>query len=98
MRLDKYLKVSRIIKRRTLAKEVCDSGRIMVNGRVAKAGTEIKPGDILLIDFGHKEVKVEILALANSASTKDAKELFNIIEEKKKENPQEALNNFVDEL
>jgi len=63
MRLDKYLKVSRLIKRRPVANEACDAGRIQVNGRVAKASLDIKPSDIIEIGFGDKQVKVEVLAL-----------------------------------
>ena len=61
MRLDKYLKVSRIIKRRTVANEACDAGRVTVNGKVAKAGTEVKIGDIIEIKFGNNTTKVEVL-------------------------------------
>ena len=61
MRLDKYLKVSRIIKRRTVAKEVSDAGKITVNGRPAKASTDVKVGDKLVLTFGGKELEVEIL-------------------------------------
>ncbi len=63
MRLDKYLKVSRIIKRRTIANEACDAGRVMINGKVSKAGTEVKVGDIIEIAFGNKTVKAEVLRI-----------------------------------
>jgi ribosomal 50S subunit-recycling heat shock protein len=76
MRLDKWLKVSRIIKRRTLAKEVCDGGRVKVAGRVAKAGTEVKPGDVLEIDFGAKKIKIEILAVSETVRAEAAKDLY----------------------
>ena len=66
MRLDKYLKVSRIIKRRTVANEACDAGRVMVNGKVAKAGTEVRVGDIIEIAFGNKTVKVRVTMIADS--------------------------------
>lgn len=79
MRLDKYLKVSRIIKRRTVANEACDAGRVMVNGKVAKAGTEIKPGDVIEIAFGNRTVKVEVLVVADSTKKEDAKEMFRYI-------------------
>ena len=62
MRLDKYLKVSRLIKRRSVAKEVCDGGKVSVNGKTAKAGTEVKVGDVLEIGFGPRMLKVEVLA------------------------------------
>ena len=61
MRLDKYLKVSRLIKRRTVANEACDSGRVLINDKPAKASTNVREGDIITISFGNKEVKVEVL-------------------------------------
>ena len=61
MRLDKYLKVSRLIKRRTVANEACDAGRVMINGKTAKAGAEVKAGDVIEIGFGTRNVKVEVL-------------------------------------
>ena len=61
MRLDKYLKVSRLIKRRTVANEACDAGRVMINGKTAKAGTDVKVGDVIEIGFGTRNVKVEVL-------------------------------------
>ena len=66
MRLDKYLKVSRIIKRRTVANEACDAGRVMVNDKVAKAGTDVKVGDVIEIAFGNKTVKVRVTMIADS--------------------------------
>ena len=63
MRLDKYLKVSRIIKRRTVANEACDAGRVMVNGKVAKASQDIKAGDVIEVGFGNKQVKAEVLSV-----------------------------------
>ena len=62
MRLDKYLKVSRLIKRRTVANEACDAGRVLINGNVAKAGTNVKVGDKITIQFGNKETNVEVPA------------------------------------
>ncbi|MCQ2507094.1 MAG: RNA-binding S4 domain-containing protein [Lachnospiraceae bacterium] len=79
MRLDKYLKVSRIIKRRTVANEACDAGRVTINGKVAKAGTEVKVGDIIEIAFGDKPVKAEILNVAEVIRKDDAKELFRYL-------------------
>lgn len=79
LRLDKYLKVSRLIKRRTLAKEFCDAGKVIVNGRVAKAGTEIKPDDEISLDFGHRIVKVKVLATPKTASAEAAKDLYEEI-------------------
>ena len=61
MRLDKYLKVSRIIKRRTVANEACDGGRVSVNGRPAKASHEVKPGDVIEISFGQRRLKAEVI-------------------------------------
>ena len=63
MRLDKYLKVSRLIKRRTVANEACDAGRVLINGNVAKAGTNVKVGDKITIQFGNKETNVEVIAV-----------------------------------
>ena len=83
MRLDKFLKVSRLIKRRTLAKEVADVGRIEVNGRVAKPSTELKVGDVLRLDFGSRVVKVEVTALAKAVAKADAAELYRVVEEVK---------------
>ncbi|MEW6623723.1 MAG: RNA-binding S4 domain-containing protein [Bacillota bacterium] len=79
MRLDKFLKVSRIIKRRTLAKEVCDGGKVSINGRPAKAGTEIKSGDELSLDFGHRILKVRVLETPDSASVEAARQMYEEI-------------------
>lgn len=79
MRLDKFLKVSRIIKRRTVANEACDAGRVLVNDKPAKASTNVKVGDILTIQFGNKETKVEILDVQETVKKDDAKELFRYI-------------------
>ena len=70
MRLDKYLKVSRIIKRRTVAKEACDAGRVTVNGRPAKASADVKEGDVLEIQFGTKPIKVEVLSVKETVKKK----------------------------
>lgn len=79
MRLDKYLKVSRLIKRRTVANEACDAGRISVNGRVAKASLEVKPSDRIEIRFGDKRVDVEILRVEETYQKEAAKEMYRII-------------------
>ncbi len=79
MRLDKYLKVSRLIKRRTVANEACDAGRVMVNGKVAKASSDVKVGDVIEIAFGNKNVKAEITMIADSTKKEDAKEMFRYI-------------------
>ena len=80
MRLDKYLKVSRIIKRRTVANEACDAGRVMVNGRVARASLDIKLNDIIEISFGSKNVKVQVLNVAETVRKDDAALMYKIIE------------------
>ncbi|HCZ0300078.1 TPA: RNA-binding S4 domain-containing protein [Staphylococcus aureus] len=85
MRLDKYLKVSRLIKRRTLAKEVSDQGRITINGNVAKAGSDVKVEDVLMIRFGQKLVTVKVTALNEHASKDNAKDMYEIIEERRLE-------------
>ena len=79
MRLDKYLKVSRLIKRRTVANEACDSGRVMINDKPAKASTNVKEGDIITISFCNKEVKVEVLDVQEPVRKEEAKELFRYI-------------------
>ena len=79
MRLDKYLKVSRIVKRRTVANEACDAGRVLVNGKAAKASLNVKSGDILEIQFGNKSVKAEILDVKDTAKKEEAKELFRYL-------------------
>lgn len=79
MRLDKYLKVSRLIKRRSVANEACDAGRVMINGKTAKAGTEVKVGDEILINFGNKDVKVEVLTIAETVKKEEAKEMFRYL-------------------
>ena len=79
MRLDKYLKVSRLIKRRTVANEACDAGRVLQNGKVARASSEVKAGDILEIGFGTKTVKVEVLTVEESVRKEDAKEMFRYL-------------------
>ncbi|MCR4658384.1 MAG: RNA-binding S4 domain-containing protein [Lachnospiraceae bacterium] len=79
MRLDKYLKVSRLIKRRTVANEACDAGRVSVNGRVAKASQEIKPGDRIDIQFGNKEVSVEVTSVKETVKKEEAAELFKYL-------------------
>ena len=79
MRLDKYLKVSRVIKRRTVANEACDAGRVLVNGRVAKAGLEIKVGDIVEIKFGDKMAKFEIVNVSEVVAKRDASDMIKIL-------------------
>ena len=79
MRLDKFLKVSRLIKRRTVANEACDAGRVMVNGKPAKASVTVKVGDIIEILFGTKTVKVEVLDLQDTTKKEEAKDLFRYL-------------------
>lgn len=76
MRLDKYLKVSRLIKRRTVANEACDAGRVSANGRPVKASYDVKPGDILEIQFGQRTVKLEVLAVAEAVRKDDASAMY----------------------
>ena len=79
MRLDKYLKVSRLIKRRTVANEACDNGRVMINDRSAKASAEVKPGDIISISFGNKDVRVQVTDVQETVKKDEAKELFKYL-------------------
>ena len=79
MRIDKFLKVSRIIKRRTLAKEVADNGRITVNGKVVKSSTKVDVDDIISIQFGNKIVEVKVLQLLDSTKKEDASNMFEIV-------------------
>ncbi len=79
MRLDKFLKVSRLIKRRTIANEACDAGRVMMNDRPAKASAQVKAGDILEIQFGTKAVKVEVLNVQETVKKDEAQELYRYL-------------------
>ena len=79
MRLDKFLKVSRLIKRRTIANEACDAGRVLVNGKVAKASLNVKEGDIIEIQFGTKTVKVRVKAIVQTTKKDEASELFEYL-------------------
>ena len=79
MRLDKYLKVSRLIKRRTVANEACDAGRVLINGKVAKAGSEVKVGDKITINFGNKDVSVRVLEVVDTVKKEEAKEMFEYL-------------------
>lgn len=79
MRLDKFLKVSRLIKRRTVANEACDAGRVMVNGRPAKASVQVKQGDVIEIGFGTKTVKVEVVDVQETTKKEQAKDLFKYL-------------------
>ncbi len=79
MRLDKYLKISRLIKRRTVANEACDNGRVTLNGRVARASAEVRPGDIIGISFGNRETKVEVLAVQETVRKEAAADMFRYL-------------------
>lgn len=81
MRIDKFLKVSRIIKRRTIANEACDAGRVSLNGKVVKAGAEVKVGDIIEIQFGNRITKVKVLDLKDSTKKEDAAGMYQAVEE-----------------
>lgn len=79
MRIDKYLKVSRVIKRRTVANEACDAGRVSINGKTVKAGAEVKLGDIVEVAFAGSGTKFEVLRVSETVRKDDAKEMYRII-------------------
>ena len=79
MRLDKYLKVSRLIKRRTVANEACDAGRVMINGKPAKASAAVKAGDVLEIQFGTRTVRAEILNVQETVKKEEAQEMYRLL-------------------
>ena len=79
MRLDKFLKVSRLIKRRTIANEACDMGRVLVNDKPAKASFQVKAGDIIEIQFGTRSVRAEVLDVAETVSKEEAKEMYRLL-------------------
>ena len=79
MRLDKFLKVSRLIKRRTVANEACDAGRVLVNDKPAKASVKVKPGDIIEIQFGTRTVKVEVIDIKDTKKKEEAGDLFKYL-------------------
>ena len=80
MRLDKYLKVSRLIKRRTVAKDVCDGGKVKINQKIAKAGSSVTIGDIIEITFGQRKVQAEVLDVRENVRAEDAKNLYKLLE------------------
>ncbi|MBQ9313427.1 MAG: RNA-binding S4 domain-containing protein [Clostridia bacterium] len=80
MRLDKFLKVSRVIKRRTVANEACDAGRVMINGKIAKASTEVKVDDIVEIKYGEKMIKFRIKNVTNVVTKEGALEMVEMLE------------------
>lgn len=86
MRLDKFLKVSRIIKRRTVAKEIADKGRITINDKVAKSSSDVAVGDVLVVSFGNKTLTVKVTALMETTKKDAAGDMFEIVSETYKEN------------
>ena len=80
MRLDKYLKVTRLIKRSTVANEACDAGRIVVNGKVARASYDVKEGDVIEINLGQKPLKVKVVKVSEYATKDTAAEAYTVIE------------------
>ncbi|NLG93499.1 MAG: RNA-binding S4 domain-containing protein [Clostridiales bacterium] len=81
MRLDKYLKVSRIIKRRTIANEACDAGRVLVNGKAARASYDVKVGDILELQLGSRTIKAEVLSINEYAKKETASDMYRILDD-----------------
>ena len=79
MRLDKYLKVSRLIKRRTVANEACDAGRVFINDKLAKASANVKVGDKITIQFGNKEVNAEVLSIAETVRKEEAADMYKLL-------------------
>ena len=99
MRLDKYLKISRLIKRRTVANEACDNGRVTLNGKTARASAEVKPGDIIGISFGNRETMVEVLAVQNNGRKEAAAGMCRYLPVPEKDlpgdnDPEENLNSL----
>ncbi|MFC5714463.1 RNA-binding S4 domain-containing protein [Thalassorhabdus alkalitolerans] len=92
MRIDKFLKVSRLIKRRTLAKEVAAKGRITVNGNKAKAGTEVKEGDEIAIQFGSKKVTVRVEAIKDTTKKEESNSMYTVLKEEVQEAKEEERN------
>lgn len=80
MRLDKYLKVARLIKRRTVANEACDAGRVLVNGKVARASYDVKVGDVLEITLGERVLRAKVLSVSEYAKKDEAAELYQMME------------------
>lgn len=79
MRIDKYLKISRIIKRRTIAQEACDSGRVMINDKLAKSSTDVKVGDIIEIRFGNNTAKYEVLEVKEHVRKEETENMYRIV-------------------
>jgi len=85
MRIDKYLKVARILKRREVGKQLALNERLFINGKLAKASSEVKAGDEILIIFGHRQIRVKVLEVRESASKEQAFQMYEVLEEKKEE-------------
>ena len=85
MRIDKYLKVARILKRRAVAKELAEQERLLINGRKAKAGNEVEVGDIITVVFGHRTLTVKVLAIAEYAKKEDALLMYEVVDEKRED-------------
>ena len=79
MRLDKYLKVSRLIKRRTVANDACDAGRVLINGKVAKAGANVKVGDVIEIQFGSSTVRAEVTSVEKKKKKEEASDMYRLL-------------------
>lgn len=84
MRIDKYLKVSRLIKRRTVAKEICEGEKISLNGKIAKPSSEVKAGDVLTISLGKRTLEVKVVSTPNSARADEAHLLYEVLREERK--------------
>ena len=95
MRLDKYLKVTRLIKRRTIANEACDAGKVLVNDKIARASYDVKVGDIITINMGQKPVKVEVLNVTEYVKKEEAAENYRVISKKKRTAQCDPLNFFI---
>ena len=89
MRLDKFLKISRIIKRRSVAKEVADKGRIQINGKLAKSSSDVKVGDIMKFQFGNKTMEVKVVELHESTKKEDAQKMYELLTEPRTKNSEE---------
>ena len=79
MRLDKYLKVSRLVKRRTVANEACDAGRVLLKGKIARASAPVKVGDVIEIAFGNRSVRAEVLSIQETIRKEEAQEMFRYL-------------------
>lgn len=84
MRLDKFLKVSRIIKRRTVAKDICEGEKIQLNGRIAKPSAEVKPGDVLLLEMGNRVFEAKVKAIPNTVRADEAHLLYEVLRDERK--------------